>query len=77
VRAAADELIIRGIIQRGLASRGRWLAFAVSAALALVAGARPLGWPALVVAVVPALALAVTGRLAAACTARLALELLA
>jgi hypothetical protein len=76
VRAAADELIIRGIIQRGLASRGRWLAFAVSAALALVAGARPLGWPALVVAVVPALALAVTGRLAAACTARLALELL-
>jgi hypothetical protein len=75
-RAAADELILRGIVQRGLAPRGRWLALAVAAAMTLVAGARPLGWPALLVAVVPGLALAATNRLAAAGGARLAIELL-
>jgi membrane protease YdiL (CAAX protease family) len=76
VRAAAGELIFRGIVQRGLAARGRWLALAVAAAMALVGGARPLGWEAVAVAVVPGVALAVTGRLAAAGAARLVLELL-
>jgi uncharacterized membrane protein len=76
LRGAADELIFRGIVQRGLAERGRWVAFGVAALMALVAGARPLGWPALVVAVVPGLALAVTGRLAAAGAARVTIELL-
>jgi membrane protease YdiL (CAAX protease family) len=76
LRAAAEELVFRGIVQRGLVGRGRWVAFAVAAAMALVAGGRPLGWAAVVAAVVPGVALAVTGRLAAAGVARLAIELL-
>jgi len=76
VRAAADELVVRGLVQRGLEKRGRWLAFAVAALMALVAGSRPFGVPAVVVAVVPGLAMAVTGRLGAACGARLVIEAL-
>jgi hypothetical protein len=64
------------MVQRGLAARGRWLAFGVASAMALLAGARPLGWDAVVVAVVPGLMMALTGRLAAAGGARLAIELL-
>jgi hypothetical protein len=76
VRAAAGELVFRGMVQRGLAPQGRWASFAVAAAMAFVAGGRPLGWGALVVAVVPGLALAVTGRLAAAGAARAVIEVL-
>jgi hypothetical protein len=76
VRALADELIVRGMIQRGLLARGRFLAAAVAAFVALMAGARPFGLDAVLVAAVPALALALSGRWLSAATARLALELL-
>jgi hypothetical protein len=75
VRALADELIVRGMIQRGLQARGRALAFAVAALVALVVGARPFGLSALLIAIVPGAALAVTGRWSSAALARLALEL--
>jgi membrane protease YdiL (CAAX protease family) len=75
VRAIAEELIFRGIVQRGLAPRGRWLAYAIAAVMALVAGARPFGPAALLVAAAPSLALALTGRWASAGAARLLLEL--
>jgi hypothetical protein len=75
VRAAAEELIVRGVIQGGLAARGRWPALVASAGIALLVGARPFGAGAVVVAVAPALVLALTGRLAAAGVARIVLEL--
>jgi hypothetical protein len=74
IRAAAEELVFRGMVQRGLPA-GRWIAFAVAAGVALVAGSRPLGAPALLVAVVPGLALAASRRWSSAAAARLVLEL--
>jgi hypothetical protein len=76
LRALADELIVRGMIQRGLVKRGRILAAALAAFVALMAGARPLGLDAVLVASIPGLAMALTRRWPAALAARLALELL-
>jgi hypothetical protein len=76
VRGLAEELIFRGMVQRGLEEKGRRVAFAVAAAMALVGGGRPLGLAALVVAVVPGAMMALTGRWAAAASARAVIELL-
>lgn len=75
VRALAEELIVRGVIQQALAPHGRWLAFGVSVAMALLASGRPLGVVALAMAVVPAAVLALSGRLKVAIAARLGLHL--
>jgi hypothetical protein len=78
VRAAAEELVARGMVQGALAARwprARLAAAAASAVVALAAGARPVGAVALAAAVAPALTAMMTGRLAAAGATRLAIEL--
>ncbi len=82
-RAAAEELVFRGIIQRALRERwrrvrrGSVLALAAAAAMALAAGGRPMGAMAAAACLAPGVALALTGRLRAALVARFVAELAA
>ena len=88
LRALAEELAVRGIVQRGLGAlfppppgRGAALAsagvvVAAAALLALVVGGRPPGLTAALAAVVPGVVLALGGRLSAAIACRLVFEAL-
>jgi hypothetical protein len=77
-RAIADEVAARGMVQPALARRGwRLSGAAVSALIALAAGARPLGVAAVAAAVLPAASSLVTGSFPAALATRMLVELAA
>ncbi len=67
IQPLAEELAVRGIVQRGLP--WRWIGFLVAALLSLAVGAHPAA------AVLPGLAFALTGQLPAALAVRLGIEL--